>query len=121
MGYNLQVEKRDDYLYFYVTGRDSLEVSKAFWREIIETTIKLRYNRILVDEDMDGSVPIGDVYEVITSNLVIPEVRSFKFAFVDRRLEQSKENIFGETVAKNRGIDARVFTDIEEAKQWIRS
>ena len=121
MDYTLKKEDRGDYIYFHVTGSDSLEVSKAFWREIIETGTQLKYKKILVDEDLEGSVPIGDIYEVITTGLDIGDVRSMKIAFVDRYLEQMEGNIFGEKVATNRGINAKVFTNIEEAEQWLRS
>ena len=121
MDYQLKKEDRGDYLYFHVTGKDNLEVSKAFWREIIETTTKLNYKKVLVDEDLEGSVPIGDVYEVITTGLEIGDVRSMKIAFVDKYQEHMAENIFGEKVATNRGINAKVFATIEEAEQWLRS
>lgn len=121
MDYTLKKEDKGDYLYFHVTGSDSLEVSKAFWREIIETSTNLNYKKILVDEDLEGAVPVGDIFEVITSGLDIGDVRSMKIAFVDRFSEQMEENIFGEKVATNRGINAKVFTNTEEAEQWLRS
>jgi hypothetical protein len=121
MDYTLKKEDRGDYIYFHVTGSDSLEVSKAFWREIIETSTQQNYKKILVDEDLEGSVPIGDVYEVITSGLDIGDIRSIKIAFVDKYQEHMAENIFGESVATNRGLNAKVFTNIDEAEQWLRS
>ena len=120
MDYQLKKEDKGDYLYFHVTGSDSLEVSKAFWREIIETSTNLNYKKILVDEELEGAVPVGDIFEVITSGLDIGDVRSMKIAFVDRFSEQIEENIFGEKVATNRGINAKVFTNTEEAEQWLR-
>ena len=121
MDYKLKKEDKGDYLYFHVTGTDSLEVSKAFWREIIETSTNLNCQKILVDEELEGSVPVGDIFEVITSGLDIHDVMSMKIAFVDRFSEQMEENIFGERVATNRGINGKVFNNIEEAEQWLRS
>lgn len=121
MDYTLKMERRDDYLYFYVTGRDSLEVSKAFWREMIEECIKLRYDKLLVDEDLEGSVSVVDAYEVVTYGADIPDIRNIRIALVERHSEHIPEALFGETVAANRGINAKVFKTVSEAEQWLLS
>ena len=121
MDYTLTFEKREGYLYFYVTGRDSLEVSKAFWREIIETTLKLNYNKVLVDEDLEDTVSFGEIYDIITTGLEIPNIREISIAVVDRHIDQTNLNLFGAIVASNRGINTKIFTTLEDAEQWLRS
>lgn len=121
MDYQLTMEERDTYLYFYVTGKDSLEVSIAFWREIIDTCLKRNYRKALVEEDLEDSTSLGDVYEVITSNMDRDEGRFIKFGFVDRHMDQYDINLFGEMVATNRGINAKVFSTVEEAENWLLS
>jgi hypothetical protein len=44
-----------------------------------------------------------------------------KIAFVDRKTDQNQLNRFGETVAVNRGVHGRLFTDVSEAEIWLLS
>jgi hypothetical protein len=44
-----------------------------------------------------------------------------KIAFLDRKAEHNELNLFGETVAVNREVYGRVFSDIGEAEKWFRA
>ena len=51
----------------------------------------------------------------------IPQIgfANILIAFVDRYLEQQDLNQFGELVATNRGLRAKVFNDVKEAEIWL--
>lgn len=119
MHYRLEMEERGDYLYAYVTGRDSQDVSLAFWKEAVESCLKLNHEKLLVEEDLEGAVSIVDAYEIVSAVMKIPGASSLKIALVDRH--PSDENAFGETVAQNRGATGRLFSTVEDAEEWLRS
>jgi hypothetical protein len=118
--YRIKFERRADYLYAYVGGaHDSLSISLAFWREIADEYRKTPAGRILIEEDIEESVTMLEMYQLAEE---IPKMGfgSALVAFVDRYLEQQDLNEFGELVATNRGLRAKVFNHVAEAEKWLR-
>ena len=119
--YTLRFEARDGYLYAYVRGEhDSIAISTAYWREIAQRCHELDARRLLVVEDLAERAQVLDVYEV-AAGLVALGFARIRIAFVDLLLEELPMMLFGETVARNRGIDGRVFRDEEAAIAWLLS
>ncbi|HEC28111.1 MAG TPA: hypothetical protein ENI65_00790 [Gammaproteobacteria bacterium] len=121
MPYKLMYEKRDGYLYFHVTGEDTLAVSKAYFEEIFETSRTLDMHHILIDEDLKGALSTMEIYELTES---IPEMargQYYKIAFIDKNSTNSEEQEFGVTVARNRGLDAQRLSSVSEGEAWLSS
>lgn len=117
--YNIEFEHRPDYLYVYVSGeQDSLEISRSYWLEIAAECQKSKCSKILIVEDIEGSVTTTEAYQLATE---IPQMGFFgvRIAFVDRYLEQQEINQFAEIVATNRGLRAKIFNAVEEAEKWL--
>jgi hypothetical protein len=117
--YLIRFERRPDYLYAYVGGeRDSLAISLAFWREIAEECRSAAARKVLIEEDIEESVSMLEMYQIAAE---IPQMgfANVLIAFADRFLEQQDLNEFGELVATNRGLRAKVFNDVEEAEKWL--
>lgn len=119
--YRLKIEDRKSYLYAYVSGKDSMEVSLAYWKEIFDTCKRLNYHNVLVEEDLQGSPVTVDYFEfgIFLSNIV-KDFR-LKIAFIDRHTSHAPDNLFSETVAKNRGVHVKVCKNIEIAEGWLSS
>jgi hypothetical protein len=120
MSYTLQVEQRNDYLYFQVEGDASYETGMGFWREIGSKCKNLGYKKLLIKENLEGQVSDAEMFWITA------RFREFgfigkKIAFIDRYANHDYGNGFGQLVASNRGILMRIFKDIDEAEKWIIS
>jgi hypothetical protein len=117
--YKLTFEYRPQYLYAFVTGeKDSYEISKQYWQEIAGECRKSGIRKVLIDEDIKENVSMSEMYQFASE---IPQLGFFgiRVAFVDRQQDQQQLNQFGETVATNRGLFSRVFSNFDEAEEWL--
>jgi hypothetical protein len=117
--YEITFEHRQHYLYVYVTGdQDSYEVSRSYWLEVAEECRKTGYKKVLIDEDIENMVSIAEVYK-LASELPQMGFQGVRVAFYDRFADHADLNQFGELVATNRGLLARVFNDPQKAEDWL--
>ena len=117
--FDIQFEERDGYLYALVTGeRDSLAISQEYWRQVIEQCHLLGYQHLLVEEEFPNQLSTMEVYTLIEA--IVEMITSpLKIAFVDHSTEQNDLNLFAETLAVNRGIIGRVFSEMTNAEKWL--
>ncbi len=119
--YSLTFEHRPKYLYAYVKGeRDSYEISKQFWTEIAGEIQRSGYDRVLVDEDIEESASMIDIFQLVSEFSEMGLI-GIRIAFHDRKIEHADLNGFGELVASNRGLNGRAFNDMDLAEAWISS
>ncbi len=117
----IRFEEREDILYAFVSGaQDSLPVSLDFWRRCIDECQRRSLKKLLVEEDFPNQL---STYEIFTLASAIGKMMTTYLcvAFVDRNLEHDDLNMFGETVAANRGAQGRVFNDFDKAVAWLES
>ena len=74
------------------------------------------FNRVLIDTTKVKSAPDSiDIFDAIAT-----QARDFKIAIVVTPSNLMTEDMyFAETVGSNRGIIIKVFTDENEARQWL--
>jgi hypothetical protein len=119
--YNISFENRSQYLYVYVSGdRDSYEISRRYWQEVAAECARAGAEKVLIEEDIPEDVSMGEMYQ-LASELPQFGFIGIRIAFVDRYIEQHDLNQFGELVANNRGLYAKVFNDVNEAEKWLLS
>ncbi|HEX9959596.1 MAG TPA: hypothetical protein VGB00_01520 [Pyrinomonadaceae bacterium] len=72
----------------------------------------------MIEEDIVEEVSLLEMYQIAAE---IPQMgfAGVLIAIVDRFLEQRALNEFGEPVATNRGLRAKVFNDVKEAEKWL--
>jgi hypothetical protein len=118
--YRITFENRPEYLYALVEGeRDSYEISRQFWSEIAAECERVRPKRLLVEEDLKQQLPsIADTYQGAAERPDMGLV-GIRIAFFDVHPDQHEQNQFGELVARNRGINMKVFVDRDEAVRWL--
>ncbi len=117
--YDLQFEERPDYLVARVSGpKDTLPTALAFWREIADECRRCHYQRLLIIEDIAGNLSTAEIFQ-LASQLPEMGLRGITTAFVDLQPEQLSDNLFGETVAANRGLFGKVFDNVAAAEQWL--
>lgn len=117
----IRFEDRDGFLYAYVSGEeDSVAISEEYFQRTINEAYKRDKKKLLIEENFPNQPSVIDIYTVtvsISKMLTAP----LKIAFVDRMAEQNSLNMFAETVAVNRGVHGRVFSDIRAAEKWLKS
>ncbi len=119
MSHTVEIDKRDGYLHVVVTGRESLADSKQMWCEIFEACATHGVDKVLVVENLQGTLSIGETSEVVKYIAELGIAEGVRVAFVDRQPMQYAINKFAETVAKNRGINGRVFFSEASATDWL--
>lgn len=116
---DIRFEERAGYLYAYVSGKkDSLQVSLDFWRRCINECENRSYNKLLVVENFPNQLSTSDIYTLAAA---IPKMIKtvLMIAFVDNESEHDALNMFGETVATNRGAKGCVFKSEKSAEAWF--
>lgn len=117
--YQISFEHRPNYLYVYVSGEhDSYEISHQYWSEVAQECNETNYKKVLIEEDIKENVSVAEAFR-LAAELPLMSFRGVCVAFCDRYAEQQELNEFGELVATNRGLFARVFNDFNEAEKWL--
>lgn len=119
--YDLHLENRTGYLFAHVRGQaDTVEISLGYWKEIAAALQAAGLRRVLVLEELKAASNPVDTFEV-ASRLSEIGFRGVSVAFVDTELDHLPDNLFGENVARNRGVHGRVFNNLAVAQEWIES
>lgn len=119
--YVIEFEHREGYLYARPQAEeDSLDISVGYWTDIAVYCVENGFSKLLVERDIGTHNSLGDTYEVVSK---VHEVglTDVKIAFVERRPEHLEPDLFGETIALNRGIYCKVLKNIKEAEEWLLS
>ena len=119
--YTIEFEYQPEYLYAFVEGdEDSLEITRQFWSELLAECKKFDYRKLLIEENISENVTASEVYE-FAKELPNMGFDGISVAFVDRQADHEEINRFGGLVAHNRGMDLKVFEEVQEAKEWLLS
>lgn len=114
---DVSLDIRDQYVLFRFEGEDSLEDSINCWTQVGEQCRKLNCNKALIVENLRGGLNTSEVYNL---TMQLPNlIGDVKVAFVDLQIDNAHGNLFGETVAVNHGIRAKVFMDTIQAEKWL--
>ncbi|MBP6001953.1 MAG: hypothetical protein KA746_00830 [Pyrinomonadaceae bacterium] len=112
-------ELSDTHLRAFVEGsEDSYAVSRYLWTKVAAECRRTGATRVLVVENLGSPSSINETYRVTTE---LPEfgLVGIKIAFVDLVETQHNINQFGELVANNRGLNAKIFRSVDEAEAWL--
>jgi len=119
MSVPLQIEAMPDYLEAKFTGAVATE---EIWRqyELIAIHCKrANKNKLLLDiTDTYGDLSLAHRYRLGDKAETFMFYNLIKIAVVCRQ-EQLDWQKFGEMVARNRWVNVRVFTSVEDAEKWL--
>ena len=96
------------------------DTSLEYWQRIIDKCYKRGFRKLLVEEDFPNQLSTMEIY-TLTNAITKMFTKTLKVAFVDRQSEHNDLNLFGETVAVNRGAYGRIFTNSKDAEIWLMS
>jgi hypothetical protein len=106
-----------EYIFIRHEGRLTIqeyEESTVSTRRLLD---EHRWNRLLVDlRDVTNRVSITDVYYIINFDGKVFPLVNIAVIFPPKREENGR---FADTVAENRGVKLKSFTDYEKAVAWL--
>ena len=117
-GFKVRFEHHHGYLRAYVhDGRDSLDVSIAMWKLLGEQCRLFNARRLLVLEDLDGTVDVAEIPKVIDAmiDFGFAEIRT---AFVELGSDQQGSE-HGAILLTERGMRIHVGGDEFAARHWL--
>ena len=120
MSYKLEIRKEKDFLYAIVKGIRTSESIKNATKEICEKCIENQYTKVLVDvRDFKEHISRSDSFSL--ASIELPEIirKSIKKAAILDMEGFENNQIFFENVARYWGHNVQIFTDINDAKQWL--
>ena len=118
--YRIMFEHRPTYLYVRVqAGATSLAVAKRYWIEVLSMQQRRRYDQVLLDKHVVGSLPTYDVVTLV-SEIVRSRVHDVSFAVVDRNYEEERCG-FEEMAGRSRGLSVKFCRSVREAEGWLAS
>jgi hypothetical protein len=117
-GFRIRFQQESGFLRAHVfDGVDSIEVSEAMWRLLGAECRASGMDRLLVLEDLEATVDIGELGRVIQA-MEAAGFRYIRTAFVELRDDiQGSEH--GGILCLERGMLIRVFSDETEARRWL--
>jgi hypothetical protein len=119
MADNIEIIRQGDYLHVTFSGAFSFAAAKCSIDAIVNACEEERCSSVLFDcRPMTGEMSIVDRYEIGQhgARIVPPGI---KIAMLGRE-DQILPDKFLETVADNRGLILRVFSDENEATEWLK-
>jgi hypothetical protein len=118
MSDNVEVLRKEGYLHITFSGAFSLAAAKRSVDVLVETCGKENCNKVLFDcRPMTGDMPIFERYEIAKYGAESLPYR-IKVAMLGREDQVSPDDFF-ETVAVNRGLILKVFSDMDKAIAWL--
>jgi len=117
--YELTIEERPHYLHAKVEGPRTPENAMRFLRESAEACRRLGRDSVLLEMNLAGpSLDTSSVFGVISkatpSGLMLRRI-----AYVEPAPREPARAEFAETIAKNRGVNVRLFRDVASAQAWL--
>ena len=111
-----KIEQRDNYIYVEYDEEYSIDVFVSTSKQVFDFCQAKNYRKVLVNiTNMPGKVRTIQRFEIgVQGSLIFRNL--IKVAVLYR-----KEEIdwFAETVSKNRGLNAKIFSDLDKAMEWL--
>ena len=103
-----------------VKGKRSANSIKEATKQIVEKCTKHKCTKVLVDvRDFTDRINFSEIFNLVSKNLPdLIDDKINKVAIVDIKGHSFNKDFF-ENVAINRGHNVKIFTDINNAIQWL--
>jgi|SRR5215813_1992254 len=119
MSVELQIEETPNYLAAKFTGAGVAEEFSRQLELIAEHCKRANKNKLLLDfMEANAEISLADRYFFGEQTQVFLDCKLMKLAIVVRP-ERVDPRRFGEMVIRNRWINARVFSNVEDAENWL--
>lgn len=119
MSISIEYIEKQKFLFAKVSGKESYSNSLKYWKEVYNECRKRNYDRLLVEEALEGEISKSEVYSL---NLELVELglgNLSRIAFVDKFGDAQGHNNFGISVALSKGVKYVIFNSLEEAEEYL--
>jgi len=115
----LTIEERPAYLHARVVGERTPENALRFLKEAYAACVERGCPNLLLELGLSGpSLDTGSIYGVISERA--PDGATLRrIAYVQDEIDDPAMPYFAETVARNRGVNVRLFQTVEAAARWL--
>ena len=115
----LKIIQEEAYIRFDYSGEFSEVLGKQCIDAMVEACRQVQISKALLDcRNMTGEIRIFDSFKVAEYGVKMVGA-IFKTALVGRQDQMLPDN-FVENVAVNRGINLKIFTDADDAIDWLK-
>jgi RimJ/RimL family protein N-acetyltransferase len=119
MSYRLALEERPTYLHASATGPNTPENMIGILAEVHGACVSAGKDAVLLELGLTGpSLDLASVFRVISKRSDDGK-KLRKIAYVENSLQNREKMHFAETVAINRGVNVRLFPDLDAARAWL--
>ena len=117
--YRLVLAEHPGYLQATVTGTHNPENALRFLTESFDACVKTGQSALLLEFNLAGrSLASSSIFDVVSKRAAVA-AKLRKIAYYDNSERDPDKVKFAETVARNRGVNVRLFQDLEAAKTWL--
>ena len=118
MSLRLKIIKRKEYLVANFAGQGSLDEVSHQFAALADQCRAAKIHKLLINiSALKGTLTFAARYQA--GEKAVAFVSDGIQVAVVGTTEQRDPGLLGEMVARNRGVNARVFTDLAEAKRWL--
>ena len=124
MSLMIDVIVEEDFLRLRCSGHCSLADVTKVYSQVVSAALEHDRSRVLIDAILvDGELTTMERYA--SSEFIASDIRQRALGKITRIAVCGREPLidpqrFGETVAVNRGVNAKASTDVNEAVAWLR-
>ena len=123
MTLTIKIEYKNDILFVKVLGEFTEDSAISTFDELLENAKECRAKKALVDCRRD-KVSNQDFmttffYSQEIAKRQIEKLTFLKLAYLFHPEDNPDLRLFGETVAKNRGVNGKVFFDYDDSINWL--
>ena len=120
--FQLDIRLEDGYIYAESFGTETPDTMRHVYEQIVEKMIEWECNRVLYIEGFTNQISIQDMLLEWRQIFRMVEENNIKgyIAVYDKVKEDRTVNLVSESLANARGINAKVFNDLDEAKLWLK-
>lgn len=117
--FHVEVLDHPGYVHAVGTGPRTAENMLRFLKEAHAACVEREKSSLLVEVRFTGpSLDMASIFAVVDGRSV--EARKLaRMAYVDRTSPNPGRSTFAETVAVNRGVNVKLFADVESAQRWL--
>lgn len=117
--YELTLEERPAYLHAKVVGPRTPENALRYLDEVYAACQRTGLASVLLEMCFSGpSLGAPGVFHVI-SQTSVNGAKLARIAYVEASTDGPLKAQFAETVARNRAVNLRLFSDVEAAQRWL--
>ena len=117
--FRVTLMEESGYLHARAEGPRTPENVLKYLGEVHAACVKDGHTAVLLEMNLEGpSLDAGDIYRVISRGSAEAQGLQ-RIAYVEASVENPDKARFAETVALNRGVNVRLFADVESAWRWL--